>query len=399
MRGGGRGATLRALIVFFVLACGRACAECAPYFAGGRCRGRGFFRNGNSRLSPRRTATRKKNLHRSRWPRTAGDRSFPHGRAAASAAGCRAEDLLGHRAPDRPGVFDRARRRHPPNIYLAATSAYGLPIVVPDADGDGVPDRSRRGAPNANFMPGLFGPVVANGGPGSIWKIDGRTGAVTLFANVMLDGVPNSGPALGGLAFDPGSRQLFVADRDTGMIHRFMLDGADRGRFDHGTQALAAAGLPPVPFDPRKRLNIESPAFDSGNPATWAYAPPARRVFGLAVRQRPAFYGVAAGLQIWSVSIAPDGADFGRDPRLELNVPPGGSGRGNLEHRVRRSGRHDVAERGAPTGAYDYWALAVLRREARVALPTEAPRRSAEPRSLASGPGGIRDRRSAELSQ
>ena len=87
-------------------------------------------------------------------------------------------------------------------------------------------------------MPGLFGPVLADGGPGSIWKIDGRNGAVSLFANVTLGGVPNSGPALGGLAFDPASRQLFVADRDTGMIHRFTLDGVERGRFDHGTQAL-----------------------------------------------------------------------------------------------------------------------------------------------------------------
>ena len=127
---------------------------------------------------------------------------------------------------------------NPPNIYAAASSAYGLPIVVPDADGDGVPDRSRRGAPNAAFMPGLFGPITLDGGPGSIWKINGSTGAVTLFANVMLGGVPNSGPALGALAFDPASRQLFVADRDTGMIHRFTLDGVERGRFDHGTQAL-----------------------------------------------------------------------------------------------------------------------------------------------------------------
>ena len=55
---------------------------------------------------------------------------------------------------------------NPPNIYAAATSAYGLPIVVPDNDGDGLPDRSRGGAPNAAFMPGLFGPVIANGGPG-----------------------------------------------------------------------------------------------------------------------------------------------------------------------------------------------------------------------------------------
>ena len=60
-------------------------------------------------------------------------------------------------------------------------------------------------------------------------------------------------------------------------------------------------GLPPIAFDPRKRLNIESPAFDSGNPATWAYAPAARRVFGMAVNRGRLYYAVAAGLRIWSV--------------------------------------------------------------------------------------------------
>ncbi|HEY7457449.1 MAG TPA: hypothetical protein VH765_01725, partial [Xanthobacteraceae bacterium] len=245
----------------------------------------------------------------------------------------------------------------PPNIYLAATSAYGLPIVVPDRDGDGRPDRSRRGGPNANFMPGLFGPVTVNGGPGSIWKIDGRTGAVILFANVTLDGTPNSGAALGGLAFDPGSRQLFVADRNTGMIHRFALDGADRGRFDHGADALRTAGLAQVLFDPRNRLDVTNPAFDSGNPATWAYTLPARRVFGLAVRAGRLFYSVAAGLQIWSVSIARDGG-FGSDARLELNVPPGASVAEISNIVFDDDGHIIVAERGAPTGAYDYQALA-----------------------------------------
>ena len=91
--------------------------------------------------------------------------------------------------------------------------------------------------------PVFFGPITVDGGPGSIWRIDGRTGAVTLFANVTLGGVPNSGPALGALAFDPVSHQLFVADRDTGMIHRFTLDGVERGRFDHGSQALSRGRL------------------------------------------------------------------------------------------------------------------------------------------------------------
>ena len=246
----------------------------------------------------------------------------------------------------------------PPNIYAAATSAYGLPIVVPDADGDGLPDRSRRGAPNAAFMPGLFGPPAAAGGPGSIWKIDGTTGAVTLFANVTLGGVPNSGPALGGLAFDPESHQLFVADRDTGMIHRFTLDGVDRGIFDHGAQALPLAGLPPVPFDPRKRIDLQNPAFDSTNPATWGYAPPARRVFGLAVNQGRLYYAVAAGLRIWSVGLLRDGS-IGSDVRLELTVPRGAQAGSEIsEILFDNSGDMLVAERGAPTGAYDYEALA-----------------------------------------
>src|SRR5689334_15912980 len=44
-----------------------------------------------------------------------------------------------------------------PNIYVAATSAYGLPIIAPGPNGGLA--RTRQGAPNASFMPGLFGPA------------------------------------------------------------------------------------------------------------------------------------------------------------------------------------------------------------------------------------------------
>jgi len=247
----------------------------------------------------------------------------------------------------------------PPNIYAAATSAYGLPIVVPDADGDGVPDRSRRGAPYAAFMPGLFGPAIADGGPGSIWKIDGRSGAVTLFANVLLNGVRNSGPALGGLAFDPVSHQLFVADRETGMIHRFTLDGVERGRFDHGVQGLTAAQLSPMAFDPRKRINPQNPAFDSTDPATWGYAPIVRRVFALAVHGSRLYYAVASGLRIWSVGIMPDGS-FDADARVEVAIPSGQKSDTEISTIVFDSeGRMLLAERDPPTGAYDYKVLAM----------------------------------------
>ena len=245
----------------------------------------------------------------------------------------------------------------PPNIYAAATSAYGLPIVVPDADGDGRPDRARRGAANASFMPGLFGPVQAGGGPGSIWKIDGLTGAVSLFANVLLDGMPNTGAALGGLAYDPASRQIYVADRGSGMIHSFNLDGVETGRFDHGTQALGAIGLPPVAFNPSQRASIRSPQFDSENPETWGYAPAGRRMFGLAVHRGRLYYAIAAGLSIWSVSLGPQGA-FGPDARMEVAVPPGAAPATEISKILFDDGGDMLlAERGAPTGAYAFGAL------------------------------------------
>jgi hypothetical protein len=250
-------------------------------------------------------------------------------------------------------VLDNA---DPPNIYVAATSAYGLPIVVPDKDGDGQPDRVKQGAPKASFMPGLFGPPDQGGGPGSIWRIDGVTGEVRLFADVTLDGVPNSGPALGGLAFDPASNSLFVADRDTGMIHRFDLTGKELGHYDHGVQGRTVAGLPPVPFNPSNRLDITNPQFQTANLATWAYAAPPRRIFGLAVRGDRLYYAVAQGLEIWSVSIA--GGTFGTDARREITVPPNAFPSEISKIAFDEEGRMLLAERAAPSGAYDFVALA-----------------------------------------
>jgi hypothetical protein len=245
----------------------------------------------------------------------------------------------------------------PPNIYVAATSAYGLPIVVPDTDGDGLPDRTRVGRPGAQFMPGLFGPATAGGGPGSIWKIDGATGGTNLFANVTLDGVANSGPALGGLVFDPMTRQLFVSDRDTGLIHSFRLDATETGRFDHGEQALPTIGLPPIPFNSRKRLDIQNSVFDSVDPATWGYAPSPRRVFGLAVHRGRLFYAIASGLRIWSVSLNPDGS-FGADPRVEMAIPSGTVPGSEISKIIfDDAGDMLLAERGAAIGTYDYGAM------------------------------------------
>jgi hypothetical protein len=130
-----------------------------------------------------------------------------------------------------------------PNIYATATSAYGLQIVVDKQVGnETVRQRSKTSSPQASWMDGQFG-VVLGGGPGSIWKIDGRTGKASLFANVVLDGVANSGPAHGAITFHPTSRRLFVSDLQTGMIHAFDLTGREVGRYDHGIQGRTRQGL------------------------------------------------------------------------------------------------------------------------------------------------------------
>lgn len=240
----------------------------------------------------------------------------------------------------------------PPNIYAAASSAYGLPIVAPGPDGQ--IQHIKVGAAGASYMAGVWGP---HGGPGSIWKIDGRTGAVALFANVRLDGRANSGPALGGLAYDVETKSLFVADRETGFIHRFAFDGRELGRYDHGVAGRAAQGLPPVPWQKGRGINVTSAQFDSTNPATWNYAPPERRVFGLGLNQRRLYYAVADGLQIWSVGIGPDGS-LGSDAQIELAVPAANGPTEISKITFDEQGRMFLAERPASTGAFDLEAVA-----------------------------------------
>lgn len=240
----------------------------------------------------------------------------------------------------------------PSNIYAAATSVYGLPIVAPGKGGD--IEHIRSGAAGASFMPGLWG---NGGGPGSIWKIDGRSGGVSLFATVMTGSRGNSGAALGGLAYDPDSKSLYVADRETGFIHRIGLDGRQHGLFNHGVAGRVAQGLAPARWTERTGIDVTSPQFDSTGPATWNYAPPERRVFGLAVHQHRLYYAIAAGLQVWSVGLRADGS-FDDDALIELVVPTADGPTEISRITFDEQGRMFLAERAAPTGAFDFEALA-----------------------------------------
>lgn len=242
-----------------------------------------------------------------------------------------------------------------PNIYLAATSAYGLSLAVTDPSGQ--VRRVRKGTAGASFVAGQFGPAAMAGGPTSIWRIDGASGAVSLFTNV--DGGVWRGPAgLGNLTFDPASRRLYAADRGTGLIHALAIEtGAPVGLYDHGGSGRVAAGLPPVALAAAAPVDITNPAFDTETPATWGFAPPERRVYGLAVHKQRLYYSVAAGPQVWSVGLAGDGG-FTGDARVEVDVPGVAP-----EHEIASisfdgDGRMYLAERGATIGDYALTRLA-----------------------------------------
>ena len=233
-----------------------------------------------------------------------------------------------------------------PNIYLGATSAFGLQIVLPDADGDGRPERVKTGHPDAEWMPGQFGP---GGGPGSIWKVDGKTGDITLFSTIP----GNSGPGLGDIVYDRATRQFFVSDLDTGLIHRLDADGTPIDTFDHGEAGRTAAGLAPMPDD-GTAMDIHDAAFDSTNANTWGLARPERMVWGMAMQGGRLYYSVAYGPEIWSVGINLDGT-FADDARRELEVSgtPGGFPISDIA--FDNQGYMYVAQRGGIRGDWDYF--------------------------------------------
>jgi len=229
-------------------------------------------------------------------------------------------------------VLDAA---NPPNIYLSATAAFGLHTVA-----------------GGQWMPGMWG---MGGSPGSIWRIDAATGRPQLFADIRLGGRANSGAALGNMAFDKATGQIYVSDMETGMIHRLdTATGADLGAWDHGTSGRARfvdattgqpGSLAPIAFDPNTAAqvgNCAAGAFDR-TPACWNLAASGRRIWGLAVRTDPGsterrlFYAVWSGpgagtgweglpdtekrVAVWSVALGPDGGFVAGDVRREFVLP------------------------------------------------------------------------------
>ncbi len=243
----------------------------------------------------------------------------------------------------------------PPDLYVGATSAFGLNIVGAGQAADGKPVRLKAGAPDAAFMEGQFG-SLSTGSPGAIYKIDGTTGAVSYLSDTAFSGKANSGPGIGGLAFDAASRSLYASDLDTGVIHRFGLDynAADLSQFDHGIAGRRAKGLDTI-ADDGKRLLLTDPAFSPSDPATWGFTQPSRRIDALAVHDGRLYYAVAEGPEIWSVGLS--AGEFLTDARLEVKV------KAEKPYPITgiafdAQGRMYLAQRGPQKSPFDYGVLA-----------------------------------------
>lgn len=285
-------------------------------------------------------------------------------------------------------------KANPPNIYAASTSVHGLHIVVPDSDGDGRPERIKIGQPGAQWMNGQFG-VARGGGPGTVWKINGETGEITKFADILSNGAPNSGAGLGNITFDARHKQFFVTNFGTGQIHRLDNNGNDLETFDHGLQGRPANGMDAVPLDAANQLNINSPAFDAEDSQSWGLASPERRTWGVAVRSNRLYYSIEAGPQIWSVGINKDGS-FGGDPRWELDVPSDPNAYPVSDIAFTGSGQMLLAQRGGITSRYDYSQYHTPRKTRVLRYKLESPdipetpsRWVAEPEDYAIGFPGI----------
>ena len=244
----------------------------------------------------------------------------------------------------------REAGKTPPNIYLGATSAFGLHIVRPDADGDGQPDRSKNGTAGATWMAGMFADDKG-GSPGAIWRVDGVSGETKLFAT--LPG--NSGAGVGDVVHDKEHRQFFASDLDSGLVHRIDDNGQLTDTFDHGVAGRPAKGLAVI-ADDGKKADITSAAFDVEKPETWGYTQKERRVHGLAMRDGRLFYAVDR--QVWSIGINTDGS-FGSDARWELDVETTTPNQQLSDMLFDKDGRLYVAERGAQVGSYDFSLFAV----------------------------------------
>ncbi len=196
----------------------------------------------------------------------------------------------------------------PPNIYVAASSTYGIWFTSSGA-----------------FALGMYGPLKAGG----VYQIDGTTGQVCNYAQL-----PNSGPALGNIAYDRVHQQFFVSNLENGVIYRIPKISKPCSSlvpavstFDHGlNRHVSSSALPPL-ADDGLTVNPQSPNTQSGfthgaggsgasrcSTASFYYS-----VWN--TDERGPVPGESTHNEIWSVALLPNGDFDTSTVTLEQTVP------------------------------------------------------------------------------
>lgn len=78
-----------------------------------------------------------------------------------------------------------------------------------------------------------------SGGPGGVYKVDGKTGDVAVFASL-----PNTSPGLGNICFDSRHQQFFVTNFEDGKIYRLNMNGNTTGTHDPYRPDDGTVGFP-----------------------------------------------------------------------------------------------------------------------------------------------------------
>lgn len=164
------------------------------------------------------------------------------------------------------------------NIYTTATTAYNTDVFPAGATG------------------------------GEIYKIDGVTGAISIFQTL-----PNPGHVgLGNINFDCAHKNFYVTNPDDGLIYRLDTNGVVLSTWDQGANlpsatpsSAASAAIPDIPaqpFTPRGRL-------------AWGVQANGTRLY-YAEWPKP-----GQNTEIWSVGLLPNG-DFTGPAKREISIPP-----------------------------------------------------------------------------
>jgi len=112
----------------------------------------------------------------------------------------------------------------PPNIYVTATTIYG--------------DFVDGGGSDIGFGPGGTG--------GEVYRLNGITGDISLCVQL-----PNTGAALGNIAYDENHDQFYVSNLDDGLIYRVDVGGCNViDTFDHGIDGRPNESLATIPDAP-----------------------------------------------------------------------------------------------------------------------------------------------------